>query len=89
MFSLNDKNKYNVVKDFYIAEQKLEVVELVHIKTGANLVLLICDDENKVFNIAFKTPVSNGKGTPHILEHSVLCGSKKYNVKDPFIELAK
>lgn len=89
MFSLNDKNKYNVVKDFYIEEQKLEVVELVHIKTGANLVLLICDDENKVFNIAFKTPVSNGKGTPHILEHSVLCGSKKYNVKDPFIELAK
>ena len=91
MFVLNDNNKikYDLVNKFTIQEQNLEVVELKHIVTNASIVLFICDDENRVFNIAFKTPVSNNMGIPHILEHSVLCGSKKYNVKDPFIELAK
>lgn len=91
MFVLNDSNKtkYEVLDSFVVKEQNLEVIELRHIKTHAKLVLFICDDDNRVFNIAFKTPVNNSKGTPHILEHSVLCGSKKYNVKDPFIELAK
>ena len=91
MFVLSDKNRtnYSVSRNYYIEEQNIEVVELVHLKTEAKIICLICDDENRVFNIAFKTPVSNSKGTPHILEHSVLCGSKKYNVKDAFIELAK
>lgn len=91
MFVLNElnKSKYNVIETHEIKEQNLEVVELCHLKTKAKLVLLICEDENRVFNIAFKTPVFNSKGTPHILEHSVLCGSRKYDVKDPFIELAK
>ncbi|GIV84323.1 MAG: hypothetical protein KatS3mg052_1330 [Candidatus Roseilinea sp.] len=60
-----------------------------HVKTGAQLLSLINDDENKVFGIAFATPPQDSTGLPHILEHSVLCGSRKYPVKEPFIELAK
>ena len=50
---------------------------------------LINDDENKTFGAVFRTPVDNSKGIPHILEHSVLCGSKKYPIKEPFVELMK
>jgi hypothetical protein len=60
-----------------------------HVKTGADLLSLVNDDENKVFGIAFRTPPPDSTGLPHILEHSVLCGSRKYPVKDPFIQLAK
>lgn len=62
---------------------------LKHKKTGARVVLLENDDENKVFYIGFRTPPKNSTGVAHILEHSVLCGSKKYPLKDPFVELAK
>jgi Zn-dependent M16 (insulinase) family peptidase len=60
-----------------------------HVKTGARLLSLVNDDENKVFGAAFRTPPPDSTGLPHILEHSVLCGSRKYPVKDPFIQLAK
>lgn len=60
-----------------------------HKKTGARVFVLENDDDNKVFNIAFRTPPSDSTGVPHILEHSVLCGSNKYPVKDPFVELVK
>jgi Zn-dependent M16 (insulinase) family peptidase len=60
-----------------------------HVRTGADLLSLVNDDENKVFGIAFRTPPPDSTGLPHILEHSVLCGSRKYPVKDPFIQLAK
>ena len=60
-----------------------------HVKTGARVVVVSNDDENKVFSIAFRTPPTDSTGVPHIIEHSVLCGSKKYPPKDPFIELAK
>jgi presequence protease len=60
-----------------------------HVKTGAELLSLVNDDENKVFGVAFRTPPPDSTGLPHILEHSVLCGSRKYPVKDPFIQLAK
>ncbi|MCS7087820.1 MAG: insulinase family protein [Thermoflexales bacterium] len=60
-----------------------------HVKTGAQLLSLINDDENKVFGIAFTTPPYDSTGLPHILEHSVLCGSRNYPLKEPFIELAK
>lgn len=60
-----------------------------HIKTGAQLVFIETEDDNKVFSISFRTPASDNSGLPHILEHSVLCGSKKYPTKDPFIELAR
>ena len=60
-----------------------------HIKTGAELLSLGNNDENKVFGITFRTPPSDSTGIAHILEHSVLCGSKKYPVKEPFVELLK
>lgn len=60
-----------------------------HEKSGARLFYIKSEDKNKVFFISFKTPPSDDCGTPHILEHSVLCGSSKYGVKDPFNELLK
>lgn len=62
---------------------------LKHKKSGANIFLLDNDDENKVFYIGFRTPPSDSTGVAHILEHSVLCGSQNFPVKDPFVELAK
>ena len=60
-----------------------------HKKTGAKVALLENDDENKVFYIGFRTPPQDSTGTAHILEHSVLCGSREFPVKDPFVELVK
>lgn len=60
-----------------------------HTRTGAKLLYLLNEDENKVFGITFRTPPADSTGLPHILEHSVLCGSRKYPVKEPFVELLK
>ncbi len=60
-----------------------------HKKSGARLFFLKNDDDNKVFAISFRTPPENSEGIPHILEHSVLCGSRKFPVKEPFVELIK
>jgi presequence protease len=60
-----------------------------HRKTGAELLSMIGGDENKVFGVAFRTPPSDSSGVAHILEHSVLCGSRKYPVKAPFLEMLK
>src|SRR5262245_8428252 len=60
-----------------------------HKRTGAELLSLSNSDENKVFGITFRTPPSDSTGVAHILEHSVLCGSRKYPVKEPFVELLK
>ncbi len=62
---------------------------LRHRKSGANIALVENDDDNKVFYIGFRTPPKDSTGVPHIIEHSVLCGSKKYPTKDPFVELVK
>lgn len=63
--------------------------EFEHIKSGARLLFIDNDDENKVFSISFRTPPVDNTGSAHILEHSVLCGSKKYPLKEPFVELMK
>lgn len=60
-----------------------------HRRTGARLLSMVNDDENKVFGVAFRTPPKDSTGVAHILEHSVLCGSKRYPVKEPFVELLK
>lgn len=60
-----------------------------HKKSGARVMVMENDDENKVFNIAFRTPPADSTGVAHILEHSVLCGSAKFPLKDPFVELVK
>lgn len=57
--------------------------------TGAQLISVVNDDTNKTFGAVLRTPVENSKGIPHILEHSVLCGSRKYPIKEPFVELMK
>ncbi|SFT65107.1 hypothetical protein SAMN02910301_0055 [Lachnospiraceae bacterium XBD2001] len=62
---------------------------LRHRKSGANIALVENDDDNKVFYVGFRTPPKDSTGVPHIIEHSVLCGSKKYPTKDPFVELVK
>ncbi len=72
-----------------INELKTEAHLYRHIKTGAELLSLVNDDGNKVFGITFKTPPPDSTGVAHILEHSVLCGSKKFPVKEPFVELIK
>ena len=60
-----------------------------HAVSGARLFYLANDDDNKVFTIGFRTPPSDDSGVAHILEHSVLCGSRKYHMKEPFVELVK
>ncbi|MDU2065273.1 MAG: insulinase family protein [Sporomusaceae bacterium] len=60
-----------------------------HVKSGAQLFYLETDDDNKVFSITFRTPPTDSTGLPHILEHSVLCGSRKFPTKEPFVELVK
>ena len=60
-----------------------------HDKTGAEVLYLKNEDDNKAFNIAFRTPPYNDNGIAHIIEHSVLNGSKKYPSKEPFVELLK
>lgn len=60
-----------------------------HERSGARLLSLSNDDDNKVFAISFRTPPRDSTGLPHILEHSVLCGSRKFPVKEPFVELIK
>lgn len=62
---------------------------LKHKKSGARVLLVENDDNNKVFSIGFRTPPSDSTGVPHIMEHSVLCGSRNFPAKDPFVELVK
>lgn len=66
-----------------------QVNQVPDCSTGAQVMSLLNKDENKTFGAVFRTPVENSKGIPHILEHSVLCGSKKYPIKEPFVELMK
>ena len=82
-------NNYTLLKEEYIEEMNGTAYLLSHNKTKARVVLVKNDDNNKVFTIGFRTPPSNDTGVPHIIEHSVLCGSRKFPVKDPFVELAK
>ncbi|MCM1125517.1 MAG: insulinase family protein [Lachnospiraceae bacterium] len=86
---IEDLKAYEVSEHRRITDLNSEGYILRHKKTGAKVVLLLNDDENKVFYIGFRTPPKNSTGVAHILEHSVLCGSKNFPVKDPFIELAK
>ena len=80
---------FTLVEDQYIQEYGSRALLYRHDKTGAQVMSIINDDENKTFGAVFRTPVDNSKGTPHILEHSLLCGSKKYPIKEPFVELMK
>ena len=89
MKQIADVKAYEIIEKRWISDLNSEGYILKHKKTGANVTLLLNDDENKVFYIGFRTPPADSTGVAHILEHSVLCGSKNFPVKDPFIELAK
>ncbi|KFM23321.1 Presequence protease 2, chloroplastic/mitochondrial [Auxenochlorella protothecoides] len=80
---------FTLVEQQYLAEYDSTALLYRHKKTGAQLMSVINKDENKTFGATFRTPVDDSKGTPHILEHSVLCGSDKYPIKEPFVELMK
>lgn len=87
---INDVYAGFIVKEKdYINEVHSETYLFEHQKSGAKLFYLKNDDDNKVFSISFRTPPDDDTGLPHILEHSVLCGSRKYPLKEPFVELVK
>ena len=80
---------FEQIRDEEIPELNSRAILYRHARTGAELLSLINEDENKVFGITFRTPPSDSTGVAHIMEHSVLCGSRKYPVKEPFVELMK
>ena len=80
---------YELIQEKNLKDLKSEGYLLRHKKTGARVLLMDNKDENKVFYIGFRTPPEDSTGLPHILEHSVLCGSKNFPLKDPFVELVK
>lgn len=80
---------YDIIREENLSDIRSVGYLLRHKKTGARVMLIENDDENKVFNIAFRTPPKNSTGVAHILEHSVLCGSREFPLKDPFVELVK
>ncbi len=82
-------NNYELLQQKTLQDLQSEGYLLRHKKSGARVLLMKNDDENKVFSIGFRTPPEDSTGVPHILEHSVLCGSKNFPVKDPFVELVK
>lgn len=87
--SIHDLTAYEVVQTENLSDLKSEGILLRHKKSGARVLLMENNDENKVFAIGFRTPPSDSTGVPHIMEHSVLCGSRDFPVKDPFVELVK
>ena len=87
--NINRLTNYELIQQKELKDLKSEGYLLRHKKSGARVLLMENDDENKVFTIGFRTPPEDSTGLPHILEHSVLCGSKNFPVKDPFVELVK
>ena len=80
---------FELISDRTIPELNTRARMWRHVRSGAQLLSLENDDENKVFGITFATPPTDSTGVAHIMEHSVLCGSRKYPVKEPFVELLK
>ncbi|MGC9193882.1 MAG: insulinase family protein [Syntrophobacteraceae bacterium] len=83
------REKFELVFERQVREIKSLVRFYKHIATGAEVLSVINEDENKVFGVCFRTPPSDSTGVAHILEHSVLCGSRKYPLKEPFVQLVK
>ena len=80
---------YKIEEERFSEDLHATLYRMTHKGSGARIAVISNDDENKVFYVGFRTPPADSTGVPHILEHSVLCGSKHFPVKDPFIELAK
>lgn len=86
---LSELKAYEILEERELTDINSIGYLIRHKKSGARITVISNDDENKVFYIGFRTPPSDSTGVPHIIEHTVLCGSKKYPVKDPFVELVK
>ena len=87
--TIHDLAEYEILDEHRVEDVKSDGFILRHKKSGARIAVLSNNDDNKVFYIGFRTPPEDETGVPHIIEHTTLCGSKKFPVKDPFIELAK
>lgn len=87
--NISGLTSYELIEEKNLTDLKTKGYFLRHKKTGARVVLMENDDDNKVFCVGFRTPPEDDTGLPHILEHSVLCGSKNFPLKDPFVELIK
>lgn len=86
---MENSHGFELIREEEIAELNTRARLFRHLKTGAELLSLENDDENKSFGISFRTPPADSTGLPHIMEHAVLGGSRKYQVKEPFVELVK
>ena len=86
---LSELKAYEILKTENLTDIQSTGYILRHKKSGARVAVISNTDENKVFYIGFRTPPEDETGVPHIIEHTVLCGSKKFPVKDPFVELVK
>lgn len=86
---LTDLKAYEILEQRPLEDLNSEGCILRHKKSGARIAVISNDDDNKVFYVGFRTPPEDSTGVPHIIEHTVLCGSEKYPVKDPFVELVK
>jgi len=80
---------FDLIEENFVNEYGVSVALYNHKKSGAQVLSVIAPDENKVFGITFRTPPNDSTGIPHILEHSVLCGSRNFPVKEPFAHLMK
>lgn len=80
---------FKLIEEKKLAEINSMAYLFYHEKSGARLLYLANDDDNKVFSVTFRTPPEDSTGVAHIVEHSVLCGSRKFNMKEPFVELIK
>lgn len=87
--TIHDLTEYEILDEHRVEDVQSDGFILRHKKSGARIAILSNNDDNKVFYIGFRTPPEDETGVPHIIEHTTLCGSKKFPVKDPFIELAK
>jgi presequence protease len=97
-FLFTKKNKKNYssiihgwksISENFIKELNFKTYEFEHVQTGAKYLHIGSDDQNNSFSITFTTPPPNSMGLPHILEHTTLCGSKNYPVRDPFFNMLK
>ncbi len=86
---LTELKAYEILEERELTDIHATGYLIRHKKSGAHITVISNEDENKVFYIGFRTPPEDSTGVPHIIEHTVLCGSEKYPVKDPFVELVK
>ena len=87
MKKIEELSAYEIIEHKFLKDINSDSYLLRHKKTGARVALMPNEDDNKVFYIGFRTPAKDSTGVQHIMEHSVLCGSKKYPAKDPFVPM--